>query len=216
MFEIPRESPLAKFIASEIWAKIFGLAVIALIALLFIQPILLKNAEKQKERVIILSTTGEMIYSQSTDWADASELFIEIGKLSTKAVTMRNPKGFDDQKLIERLFGAGALEKLKKTFEQSHRDFKEKNIHQKGLISEGSILEMGKMDIEEKDQKRNTNFVNLLLKGQLIRNGFADGLPFKQVLDFTLNLTLVRNDDLMKTPFLPLKVADFEYTETPQ
>lgn len=216
MFKLDRLNPISAIIASEIAAKVWCGLFFALLAYALYQPHLIVNALKEKEKFIILSQSGEIIYAQDQDWENATKLHGYVAKRAVAALVMRNPQGFDDQDLIDRLYTSDSKTKLNKIFSDSEKEFRERNIHQKGEITEWIVLEKGQMKVEDADGKKQPNdFVVIRVDGQIIRDGVVKGLPFRDTLAFRTTLTLVRNNQLLQNHFLPLIVTDFDYEEKP-
>jgi hypothetical protein len=217
MFKLDRLNPISAIVASEIAAKVWCGLFFALLIYSQYQPHLIVNSMKQKEKYIILSQSGEIIYAQDQDWENATKLHGYVAKRAVAAVVMRNPAGFDDQDLIDRLFTSETKNKLNKIFSDSEKEFRDKNIHQKGEITEWIVLDKGSMEVEDKDtgKKNPREFVTIRVDGQLIRDGVVKGLPFRDTVGFKMTLTLVRNNQLLQNHFLPLIVADFDYEEKP-
>ena len=75
-----------------------------------------------------------------------------------------------------------------------------KNIHQKPEVFKIDIL------------RTRENQVIVKVEGQLIRTGVFSGQTFAESPKFTLNLTLVRNPDMLANKRYPLAVWSYDYT----
>jgi hypothetical protein len=119
---------------------------------------------------------------------------------ATLALFERNPKGFDYPDMLQRLFLSGAFHTADADREKTAGEFQVKNIHQKPEVFKIDIL------------RTRENQVLVKVQGQLIRTGVFEGQTFTESPKFTLNLTLVRNPDMLANRRYPLGVWSCDYT----
>jgi len=184
--------------AKELKSFWFLIAAIAIFSAI-LQPILLIERFKERERVVIIDPAGTYYVSPILEFEEATDLHVAQGTLATKALLQCNPSGFDDEEIIKRLFLPKAVKKTKEFWQEYQTEFEAKQIHQKAEISQLNILET------------RGEFTLIEVKGQLIRTGAFQDKPFVESLQFRLALKMTRNPDMTKNNRFPTAVIDFKY-----
>ena len=193
-------SPAKLFTDHAFAARMWFLIACGAVAFCFIQPYLIISAYRARERVVVLDGGGTFSVSPLLGFEEAKDLHESMALWATMALFERNPKGFDYPEMQQRLFLASALQKAQKDREKSDAEFSVKNIHQKPEVFKIDIL------------RTRENQVLVRVQGQLIRTGIFDGQTFTESPKFTLNLTLVRNPDMLANRRYPLGVWTYDYT----
>jgi hypothetical protein len=158
------------------------------------------SAYRTRERVVVLDGAGTFSVSPLLGFEEAKDLHEAMALLATQALFERNPKGFDYPELLQRLYLTNAFQKTQADREKSQSEFEVKNIHQKPEVFKIDIL------------RTRENQVIVKVEGQLIRTGVFSGQTFAESPKFTLNLTLVRNPDMLANKRYPLAVWSYDYT----
>jgi len=170
------------------------------VAFCFIQPYLIIGAYRTRERVVVLDGGGTFSVSPLLGFEEAKDLHESMALWATVALFERNPNGFDYPEMLQRLYLTSALQKAQTDREKSGSEFTVKNIHQKPEVFKIDIL------------KTRENQVLVRVEGQLIRTGIFEGQAFVESPKFTLNLTLVRNPNMLANKRYPLGVWSYDYT----
>ncbi len=119
---------------------------------------------------------------------------------ATLALFQRNPKDFDYPETLQKLFLAEAYQRAVADREKAHDEFHLKQIHQKPEVFKMEVL------------RTRENQVLVKVEGQLVRTGVFEGQTFAESPAFSLNLTLVRNPNMLANKRYPLGVWSFDYT----
>ncbi|HTB79592.1 MAG TPA: hypothetical protein VK717_01765 [Opitutaceae bacterium] len=181
-------------------ARMWFLIACGAVGFCFIQPYLIIGAYRARERVVVLDGGGTFSVSPLLGFEEAKDLHESMALWATAALFERNPKGFDYPEMLQRLYLASALQKAQADREKSDAEFSVKNIHQKPEVFKVDIL------------KTRENQVLVRVEGQLIRTGIFEGQTFTESPKFILNLTLVRNPNMLANKRYPLGVWSFDYT----
>lgn len=182
--------------AARIW---FFVACLAL-GFCVLQPYLIISAVRQKERVVVLDGAGTFAVSPVLGFAEAKELHESMTLWATLALFQRGPKNFDYPDILQKLFLADAYNKASSDREKSQQEFEVKNIHQKPEVFKIEIL------------RTREDRVLVKVEGQLVRTGVFANQTFSESPKFTLNLTLVRNPNMLANKRYPLGVWSYDYT----
>jgi hypothetical protein len=193
-------SPVRLFADNAFAARLWFVVACVAVAFCAIEPYLIIRAYRMRERVVVLDGAGTFSVSPLLGFEDAKDLHQAMALLATQAFFERNPKGFDYPELLQRLYLVNALQKTETDREKSHAEFEVKNIHQKPEVFKIEIL------------RTRENQVLAKVEGQLIRTGVFSGQTFAESPKFTLNLTLVRNPDMLANKRYPLGVWSYDYT----
>ena len=193
-------SPVRLFADNAFAARLWFLVACVALAFCAIEPYLIISAYRTRERVVVLDGAGTFSVSPLLGFEEAKDLHESMALLATQALFERNPKGFDYPELLQRLYLTNAFQKTQADREKSHAEFEVKNIHQKPEVFKIDIL------------RTRENQVIVKVEGQLIRTGVFSGQTFAESPKFTLNLTLVRNPDMLANKRYPLAVWSYDYT----
>jgi len=193
-------SPSKLFADHAFAARMWFLIACGAVAFCFIQPYLIIGAYRARERVVVLDGGGTFSVSPLLGFEEAKDLHESMALWATVALFERNPKGFDYPEMLQRLYLTSALQKAQTDREKSDAEFTMKNIHQKPEVFKIDIL------------RTRENQVLVRVQGQLIRTGVFEGQTFAESPKFTLNLTMVRNPDMLANKRYPLGVWSYDYT----
>lgn len=193
-------------VSARIWCAIaFVMAVLC--ALL---PQLTIHAMKEKEKVVILSPDGSVLYSPALGFSEQGSLQAYEAKLAALCILQRNPNGQDLPEIGKVEFIKPAKDKIEKLIESQAAEFKEKNIHQKCEITKIVILDTKKIT-----DKKNISLEAYTVKvtGNLIRDGSLHNILFHEPYSFEMELIFLRNPNILSSGMLPLALYDIRYTE---
>lgn len=206
MFNLKLPDPIAIFTNNTLAARAWFAVAAFLAAWVIIQPYFVVLAMKQEEKAVILDGAGNLVYAPVLGFEEAGSLQAYHLRLAMLAAFQRHPHGLDLPDLANRLYLEPARSKLRRLVQATAPDFAARQMRQKVELSSLRILETKTVDGKE------TYLAEV--RGQLIRSGSADGLPFVEPVGFTVRLTLVRNPDLLANGKLPLAVHEFDYQES--
>jgi len=182
--------------AARLW---FVIACVAL-SLCIAEPYIYLKTQHAPERVVVLDGAGSFSVSPLLGFEEAKDLHEAMALWATLALFSKNPKAFDYPDLLQRLFLSEAFNKAQSDRSKTNPEFLLKNIHQKPEVFKIEMLRT------REDQ------VLVKVEGQLIRTGIFEGQSFTESPKFVLNLTLVRNPDMLANKRYPLGVWSFNYT----
>ncbi|MCB1124033.1 MAG: hypothetical protein KJT03_20945 [Verrucomicrobiae bacterium] len=194
--------PLKLFTDNAWAARVWFLLCLALLTFIIIQPFLLINAYRTRERVVILDGSGTYSIAPTLDFEEATRMHEELALWSTYALYSQNPNGFDMPELLDKIFLDDALKQARRLHSDLTQEFREKNIHQKVEVFEIRIL-----------QTRSEQII-AQVDGQLIRIGNFEGKAFIEDPEFTLTLVMYRNPNMLVNKRFPLAVLSFEEVVT--
>ena len=159
-----------------------------------IQPILIVEAMKSRERIIIMDEAGTFHVSPALKFEESAPMHDYLSSVSCMALLSRGPKGPDNPPLQKQLFYKKAYDKIEDFYQKEIEHFAKKNIHQKVEIKSIKILKTAEKTVLSR------------VNGQLIRIGTFEGRKFTDVKDFVLQMTLYRNPRMGANGRLPLLV----------
>lgn len=198
MFKDKAIDPLTFFPNNSKAARFWFFLACALGVVVFLQPILLVDALKAKERIIIMDESGTFYVSPLKNFEESSPMHDFIVSIASNALLARGPKGADNPPLQRQLFYKKGFDKIDKFYLQEQEHFSKKKIHQKQEIKDIKIL------------KTSETTVLARVNGQLIRIGTFEGRKFTNVKNFALQLTLFRNPRMGSNGRLPLIVSNWQ------
>lgn len=181
-------------------ARAWALVAVAALAFTVIQPFLIIEAYRTRERVIILDGGGSFTISPLLGFEEAKSLHETMAVWATLALLQRNPRNFDFPDLLQRIYLTEACTKAQDDLLKSREEAEVKQLHQKPEIFKIEILRT------REDQ------VLVKLEGQLIRTGVFDRQAFTESPRFNLSLTLVRNPDMASNKRYPLAVWNYDFS----
>lgn len=190
--------PIRLFVDHVYAARLWFFTTLALMVVVGVQPYFLIKAQQYDEKVIILDGSGTYSISPLLRFEEARELHENISLLATMSLLSQNPSGFDYPDMLERMFYKEARLKAKAYEEAIKSERETKNIFQKQQVSQIKIL------------KTRNEVVMAQVKGELIRCGVFEDKNFVESIPFKLDLTLVRNPDMLTNKRYPLAVFDFQ------
>lgn len=193
-------SPAKLFADHAFAARLWFLVACAALGFCVIQPYLIINAYRARERVVVLDGAGSFSVSPLLGFEEAKDLHEAMALWATLALFQRNPKGWDYPDMLQKLLLTDAYNKATAEREKSQPEFEVKNIHQKP--------EVFKIDILRTREDR----VLVKVEGQLVRTGVFENQTFTESPKFTLTLTFARNPDMLANKRYPLGVWSYEST----
>jgi hypothetical protein len=182
-------------------ARAWALVAVAALGFTVIQPFLIIEAYRTKERVVVLDGGGSFTISPLLGFEEAKTLHETMAVWATLALLQRNPRNFDFPDLLQRIYLTEAATKAQDDLLKSREETEVKQLHQKPEIFKIEILRT------REDQ------VLVKVDGQLIRTGVFDRQAFTESPRFSLSLTLVRNPDMVSNKRYPLAVWNYELTQ---
>jgi hypothetical protein len=193
-------SPARLFADHAFAARIWFFVACGALAFCVIQPYLIINAYRARDRVVVLDGAGSFSVSPLLGFEEAKDLHEAMALWATLALFQRNPKNFDYPDMLQKMFLADAHNKAIADREKSNAEFDVKNIHQKP--------EVFKIDIVRTREDR----VLVKVEGQLVRTGVFENQTFTESPKFTLILTFARNPDMIANKRYPLGVWNYDCT----
>ncbi len=191
-------NPLELFVNPAFAARIWFVVAAGAVALVAIQPYLLIRAYRSRERVVIMDGAGSFHVSPLLGFEEASKLHEQHALLACLALLQRNPTGFDQPELLEKLFLPEALQQARTDWAKSAEEFGRKNLHQKAEVLKLTVL-------ETREQ-----VVLVQAEGQLVRTGTVGQQTFTEAPLFTARFTFARNPNLAANGRFPLAVWSYE------
>ncbi len=196
----PAFSPLRLFADHAFAARLWFLVACGALAFCVVQPYLIINAYRTRERVVVLDGAGTFSVSPLLGFEEAKDLHEAMALWATLALFQRNPKDFDYPETLQKLYLAESFQRAVADREKAHDEFHLKQIHQKPEVFKMEVL------------RTRENQVLVKVEGQLVRTGVFEGQTFAESPAFSLNLTLVRNPNMLANKRYPLGVWSFDYT----
>lgn len=191
-------SPLELFVNPALAARIWFIVAACAVVLAAVQPYLLVRAYRTRERVVILDSAGTFHVSPLLGFEEASKLHEQHALLACLALLQRNPVGFDQPELLEKLFLPEALQQARSDWAKNAEEFGRKNLHQKAEVLKLTVL-------ETREQ-----LVLVQVEGQLVRTGTVGQQTFTEAPVFTARFTFARNPNLAASGRFPLAVWNYE------
>lgn len=198
----PREkfSPTRLFADHAFAARMWFMIACAALLVCLLQPSFILSSQRSRERVVVLDGAGTFSVSPLLGFEEAKDLHEAMALWASLALFSRNPKNFDYPELLQKLYLTESGRKAQTDLTKTAGEFALKNIHQKPEVFKVETL------------RTRENQVLAKVEGQLIRTGLFEGQSFTESFSFTLNLTLVRNPDMLANKRFPLGVWSFDYT----
>lgn len=198
----PRQkfSPTRLFADHAFAARMWFMIACAALLVCLIQPSFILSSQGSRERVVVLDGAGTFSVSPLLGFEEAKDLHESMALWASLALFSRNPKNFDYPELLQKLYLTESGRKAQTDLAKTGSEFALKNIHQKAEVFKVETL------------RTRENQVLAKVEGQLIRTGLFEGQSFTESFSFTLNLTLVRNPDMLANKRFPLGVWSFDYT----
>ena len=169
-----------------------------------VQPIMIVEAMKVKERIIIMDEAGTFHVAPLQKFEAVAPMHDYLVSVASSALLSRGPKGADNPPLQKQLFYKKGFDKIENFYLEEQEHFSKKQIHQKAEIKNIKIL------------KTSEKTVLARAYGQLIRVGTFEDRKFTDVKNFALQLTLYRNPRMGNNGRLPLIVTDWHIKITDQ
>lgn len=189
----------AKLFADHAFAaRLWFLVACGALAFCVIQPYLIINAYRSRERIVVLDGAGSFSTSPLLGFEEAKDLHEAMALWAVLAYFQRNPKGWDYPDMLRKMFLADAATKANADREKSQPEFDAKQIHQKP--------EVFKLDLLRTREDR----VLVKVEGQLVRTGVFENQTFTESPKFTLTLTFARNPNMLANKRYPLGVWSYE------
>jgi hypothetical protein len=184
-------------------------AIFGLMGVAVFQPVWLTMLHKQRERFVIQNGPGSYTVSPALTFDEATDLHEDCGFQAARAALSRNPENSDRPGEVERWFlddpnsggGKSAIGKLKAVIAGEAVEFRTKQFHQKMHLTDPvQVVVVGDRSVK------------VTVAGQLIRTGVFQGRAHLETRRFSLQLTFVRNPNMMLNNRPPLAVWDFDYS----
>lgn len=169
-----------------------GLGIFAII-----QPVMIVQAMKSRERIIIMDESGTFHVSPLLQFEESAPMHDYLISVATNALLSRGPKGADNPPLQKQVFLDKAYKKILTFYNEDSEHFANKKIHQKVEIKSIKVL------------KTSEKTVLAQVRGQLIRIGTFESRNFTDTKDFSLQMTLYRNPRMSANGRLPLAVLNW-------
>lgn len=179
-------------------ARLWFLVAAGALTLCALQPYLLVRAYRTQERVVVLDGSGTFHVSPLLAFEDSARLHEQHAVLACLALLQRNPAGFDQPDLLEKLFLPDALKQAQSGWAKDAEEFARKKLHQKAEVLKLTVL-------ETREQ-----VVLVQAEGQLLRTGSVGQQVFTEAPLFTVRFTLARNPNLAANGRFPLAVWNYE------
>ena len=189
-----------KLFSNNLLAARFWFAISFVLMLIsVIQPIVILNITRTREKVIVMDEAGVFHTAPVKGLEESGKLHGYISALAADAFLNRSPAGSDNNELLKQLYIEPAYSHAVKIIEGESDEFRKKNIHQKAEISEINTIQT------------DSNKIISQVKGQIVRTGVFSGQTFSESYLFEIVLTLVRNPNLSTNGRLPLAVWNLKY-----
>lgn len=194
-------------LAARFWMTVSLL----LVTLATVSPFITILSLKEKEKVVILSPDGQLIYAPAVGFQEAGQLHAYHVRLASLALFQRNPNGPDLPELFEDIFIEPSNSYAKSLIQATAAEFQQKQIHQKVELNKIDILESKRLQ-----DKSGKTFEALQVRasGNLIRTGTLRGIEFREPAAFDVEFLFIRNPDLLANGRLPLVVYHLQVKET--
>ncbi|OAM90417.1 hypothetical protein OH491_01520 [Termitidicoccus mucosus] len=186
------------FVNPAMAARLWFLVAAAAVVLSIVQPYLLVRAYRTRERVVVLDGSGTFHISPLLAFEESAKLHEQHALLACLALLQRNPAGFDQPELLEKLFLPEALQQAQSDWTRSAEEFSRKKLHQKVEVLKLTVL-------ETREQ-----VVLVQAEGQLLRTGSVGQQIFTEAPAFTARFTFARNPNLAANGRFPLAVWYYE------
>ena len=194
-----KPDPTRIFIDKDRLARFWFLAAVIVLTASALERIYLVQALKEREHVVIVDPAGTYYVSPLLDFQEARDLHAQQSTLAAIAFLERNPKGFDQPELLQRMFLKETFAKAQSEWNSEEAEFKAKELHQKAEIARIDFIET------------RTDSVLTQVSGQLIRTGIFQDRVFSEAIPFVLKLKMLRNPNMVENGRFPTAVADFKY-----
>jgi hypothetical protein len=191
-------NPLDWFADHAFAARLWCLVALATLGFCIVQPFLVIQAYRTRERVVVLDGSGTYHVSPLLSFEEAAQLHEQQALLACLALLSRNPAGFDHPELLEKLFLPDALKKARADWTASAPEFAAKALHQKPEVLKLTVLETRE------------NLVLVQAEGQLVRTGTVGTQVFTEAPAFTVRFTFARNPNLAANGRFPLAVWSYD------
>lgn len=195
----PRFNPTRLFVEKDRLAWFWFLFAMAILFFAAIDRFFIVQSFKQRERIVVIDPSNTYYVSPILKFEEAKELHAQQSELAAIAFLERNPKTFDNEDLLKKMFLKPAFAKAQAECHSEEAEFKAKELHQKVEIARIDIL------------NTRADAVLTQITGQLIRDGIFDGKPFTEAVPFRLSLKLLRNPNMVLNGRFPTVVSDFKY-----
>lgn len=207
-----KERPVLIVTNNAIAARFWMTVALILVTLAIAAPFATIIALKEKEKVVILSPDGQLIYAPAVGFQEAGALHAYHVRLACLAFFQRNPNGVDLPELLQSIYIDPSRNYAQGLIQATAAEFQQKQIHQK--------VELNKIDIlasKRLQDKSGQTFeaIQVRASGNLIRTGTLRGIEFREPATFQANFLFIRNPDLLANGRLPLVVYQAEIKEMP-
>jgi hypothetical protein len=196
--KVTKFDPISIFPNNSKAARFWFFCCIGLFIFVLIQPGMIIEKMKTKERIIIMDETGTFHVSPVEQFEDAAVMHDFCLTVSTQALLNRGPIDVDNPPLLKQTFLKDAYSQAKKYLKEEALQFQKKKLHQKCEIKEFKIL------------KTTDKTVLANVRGQLIRVGTFEGHKFTDTKEFALKIKLFRNPNLTSNGRLPMAVQQWQ------
>lgn len=196
--KVRKYDPISLFSNNTKAARFWFFVCIGLFLFILIQPSLILEKMKIKERIIIMDESGTFHVSPIQNFEEAVPMHDYVLSVATQALLNRGPKNVDNEELLKQMFLQNAYLEAADYLKEEAGQFMKKKLHQK--------VEIDDLQITSTTSKTVVGNV----RGQLIRIGTFEGKKFTDTKEFSLKLKLVRNPNLTANGRLPLAVLQWK------
>jgi hypothetical protein len=193
-----RWQPLDLFADHALAARLWCLVALVAVGFCAVQPFLVIQAYRTRERVVVLDPSGTFHVSPLLGFEEATKLHEQHALLACLALFQRNPAGFDYSELLDKLFLPDAARKARTEAAGSAVEFSQKSLHQKAEVLKLTVLQTRE------------DVILVQAEGQLIRTGVVGGQTFTEAPAFNARFTFARNPNLATTGRYPLAVWTYD------
>ena len=195
----PRKTnALDVFVSQEKVAKIWFLLFLAVLGVSIWDRQRLVDRLTTKPLFFAVDSAQTFYISSLADFESAKNVHDVITRMAAECLYNRNPKGSDAPERMRLLFFGKASDDAKAMIGKEEPLFTQENIHQK--------IELGPAVILQTSQDK----VITSIKGQVIRTGVLNRVPYTDVFQAEINFKMVLNKDMRSNGRYPVVVYDFE------
>jgi len=177
-----------------LWQALFVLAIIGG----FVSHHFTVQEMMARMRFVAMDSRDTWYLTSGAGFETAQHLHAEAAKLAVNAIFSRNPDGYDQNEVIERLFNPATAAQLAKDAARDADVFRVQQIHSK--------CEVGQ--IRELEVDNNTALVSV--EAQVLRTGVFNNRVTNDAKKVTVFLRLAVNNDIARNGRFPMVVTNME------
>ena len=154
------------------------------------------TSKTTEDKIFVIDGSRTIHIGPLENFYENKEFLGNISVLVNTAIFDRTPSGIGLPEVAKSLLSPKAYEKLQTEVRAQQEELKAKAIHQKGEV----------LSIKTVNHK-NMPIINI--KGQLVINGFFEGMPLVDIKRYQMRFLLTKNPNLTRSGMYPLIVDDF-------